>query len=190
MANTVFNYIIINNGDDGVVEKIKEIFQPKTESDNPFETTSTVQLVNALFDNIWPNGGSDYDRYWVENRCGAKWFNGCVSDYGDDGTITIHIDSAWDPIMGWVEKLAEVLSDIKPDVWIQNKFEDEGFNFAGVHLAARGYSSDEYIDMEDWNVDKFLEGGEEYHSYCDKLSNMMDEEVDVYFEHLKNMENE
>jgi len=44
--------------------------------------------------------------------------------------------------------------------------------------------------MEDWNVDKFLEGGEEYHSYCDKLSNMMDEEVDVYFEHLKNMENE
>ena len=36
----------------------------------------------------------------------------------------------------------------------------------------------------------FLEGGAEYEAYCDELSNMMDEEVDVYFEHLKDMENE
>lgn len=188
MANTVFNYITINNAGGNVVEKIKEIF--KCTSEDPFETTLTVELVNALFDNIWPNGSGDYDRSWVENKCGAKWFNGYVSNYGDDGTITINIESAWDPIFGWVEKLAEVLCNIKSDVWIQNRFEDEGYNFAGVHLIAKDYSSDEYIEMEDFDVDKFFEGGEEYNLYCDKLSDMMDEEVDVYFEHLKHMENE
>ena len=187
MANHVSNYIIINNSDENVLKKVKEIFEPKTQ--NPFETIWTAQLVNGVFDNIWSNGEEDYDRERIIKNCGAKWFNGIISDYTDD-TITLTIESARDPIMGWVEKLTEVLSNIKPDVWIQTKFEDEGYNFAGVYLTAKDYFSYEYIDIENWDVSKFLEGGDEYEAYCDELSNMMDEEVDVYFEHLKNMENE
>lgn len=187
MANHVSNYITINNSDENVLKKVKEIFEPKTQ--NPFETIWSVQLVNGVFDNIWSNGEEDYDREWIIKNCGAKWFNGIISDYTDD-TITLTIESAWDPIMGWVEKLTEVLSNIKPDVWIQTKFEDEGYNFAGVYLTAKDYFSYEYIDIENWDVSKFLEGGDEYEAYCDELSNMMDEEVDAYFEHLKDMENE
>jgi hypothetical protein len=103
-----------------------------------------------------------------------------------DGTITINIESAWDPILGWVEKLGKVLTEIKSDVYIQNSFEDEGYDFAGVQLVAKDYSSEEYINMEDWDVDKFYERGEEYELYWQELINMMEEEVKSYFEYLEN----
>ncbi len=63
MANHVSNYIIINNSDENVLKKVKEIFEPKTQ--DPFETIWTAQLVNGVFNNIWPNGEEDYDREWL-----------------------------------------------------------------------------------------------------------------------------
>ena len=188
MANSVSNLIFIKNADDNVVAKVKEIF--KTNSEDPFEQIWTAQLVNGVFDNIWPNGENDYDRDWVIENCGAKWFNGNMGYVDSDGTITINIESAWDPILGWVEKLGKVLTEIKSDVYIQNSFEDEGYNFAGVQLVAKDYSSEEYINMEDWDVDKFYERGEEYESYWQELINMMEEEVKGYFEYLENKDDE
>jgi len=187
VANNVLNYIIINNTDENVLKKVKDIFELKTE--NPFEAVWTAQLVNGVFNNIWPNGEEDYDREWLMENCGAKWFNGIIADYTDD-TITLTIESAWDPIMGWVEKLAEVLSEIKSDIWIQNTFEDENYILAGVQLAAKDYSSDEYIDMEDWDVTKFWEDDVYRESYQTTLIEMMKEEIDFYNEHLKDLENE
>lgn len=187
MANNVSNYIIINNTDENVLKKVKEIFEFKTE--NPFEAAWTAQLVNGVFDNIWPNGEEDYDREWSTENCGAKWFNGIIADYTND-TITLTIESAWDPIFGWVEKLAGVLSEIKSDIWIQNTFEDESYNFAGVQLTAKDYSSDEYMDMEDWDVTKFWFDDLYRESYQNTLIEMMKEEIDFYKEYLKDLENE
>jgi len=188
MANSVSNLIFIKNADDNVVAKVKEIF--KTNSEDPFEQIWTAQLVNGVFDNVWPNGENDYDRDWAIENCGAKWFHGNMDYIDSDGTITINIESAWDPILGWVEKLGKVLTEIKSDVYIQNSFEDEGYNFAGVQLVAKDYSSEEYINMEDWDVDKFYERGEEYESYWQELINMMEEEVKGYFEYLENKDDE
>ena len=63
MANNIYNLIKIRNINSDVVQKVEDIFKL-----NPSDLScaaDTVQLVNGVFDNIWVNGESDYDRTWV-----------------------------------------------------------------------------------------------------------------------------
>jgi hypothetical protein len=188
MANNIYNSIKIRNINSDVVQKVEDIFKP-----NPSDLScaaDTVQLVNGVFDNIWVNGESDYDRTWVIDNCGAKWFFGNIEHIDEDDTITISMESAWDPIIGWVEKFTEVLCKIKPDIYIEHKFEDEGYNFAGVNLTASNYSSGEYIDIYQWDVNKFWEDEKYLESFDNELNDMMQEEIEGYLEYLKDNENE
>jgi hypothetical protein len=66
MANEFSNYIIVENVNTEVTEKLKEIFKPNRREDNPFEIdVKTVDLVNRVYNNIWANGNEDYNRNWV-----------------------------------------------------------------------------------------------------------------------------
>jgi hypothetical protein len=188
MANNIYNSIKIRNINSDVVQKVEDIFKP-----NPLNLScaaETVQLVNGVFDNIWANGEADYNRNWVVDNCGAKWFFGNIDHIDEDDTITISMESAWDPIIGWVEKFTEVLCKIKPDIYIEHRFEDEAYNFAGVSLTASNYSSNEYIDIEKWDVNKLWDDEMHLESFHDELNDMMEEEIDDYLDYLKDKENE
>lgn len=185
MANHVSNHIIVKNVNTEVTEKLKEIFKPNRQEDSPFNIdVMTVDLVNRVYDNIWANGNEDYNRNWVVEVCGAKWFHGHIVNEKET-QVSIIIVSAWDPVIGFVEKLAETLSNIKEDIWIEHTFEDEAYCFAGVHLAAKDYTSDEQLDMDDWDVSKINEGGRYCEEYQDELHNLMESEVNYYLEYVK-----
>ena len=76
MANQVSNYIVVQNVNTEVTEKLKEIFKPNRREDSPFDIdVMTVDLVNRVYDNIWANGNEDYNRNWVVEVCGAKYIS-------------------------------------------------------------------------------------------------------------------
>jgi hypothetical protein len=187
MANNIHNSVKIRNINSDVVQKVEDIF--KLNSSALDDAAHTLQLVNGVFDNIWANGEWDYDRNWLIDNCGAKWFFGTI-EYIDDDTITISMESAWNPIIGWVEKFTDVLCKIKTDIYIEHQFVDEGYNFAGVSLTAHNYSSNEYIDIYQWDVNKFWEDEKYLESFNNKLNDMMEEEIEGYLEYLKDKENE
>ena len=190
MANEVSNYIIVENVNTEVTEKLKEIFKPNRREDSPFDIdVMTVDLVNRVYDNIWANGNKDYNRNWVVEVCGAKWFYGHITNE-EETRVSIRMVSAWDPVIGFVEKLAEVLSNIKEDIWIEHTFEDEAYWLVGVHLAAKDYTSDEQLDMDDWDVPKIREGGTYYEEFEDELRNLMESEVNYYLKYVKDDNNE
>ena len=190
MANDVSNYIVVQNVNAQITEKLKEIFKPNKHEDGSFELdVMTVDLVNRVYDNIWANGNEDYNRLWVVEACGAKWFYGHITNE-EESRVCIRIVSAWDPVIGFVEKLAETLSNIKEDIWIEHTFEDEAWCFAGVHLAAKNYASDESMDMDECDVLKAYEDSEYLDKFNDELYELMSDEVTYYLEYLNDTTNE
>ena len=83
-----------------------------------------------------------------------------------------------------------MLCKIKTDIYIEHQFVDEGYNFAGVSLTARNYSSNEYVDICQWDVNKFWEDEKYLESFNNELNDMMEEEIECYLEYLKDRENE
>ena len=176
MANHVSNFIVIHGANSQAVKMVREIFRPEF-SDDP--DVWTTDLVNRVFDNIWPRGEEDYDRDWVTENCGAKWFHGHLETDEED-CLQLNLESAWSPVNEWVQRLYEILSQVSPEVWITNKFEDEGYGFAGVALVGKEWINEECINMDEWEVEKFFEDDELLDSFYEELNRMVEEEQAAY----------
>jgi hypothetical protein len=159
MANNIENYIVIENSNEEVFKEIQRVFQL---DEGEWEVHSE-NLVKRVFGEDSPK---EYDRDWYCDNAGAKWLHGCIEDDSPESP-TIRITSAWDPINGWVERLAQNLRKIKEDVIVHNTFEDEGYNFAGVYYSSNEYDDCEWVDIDSYDIKKIWEDDnvrEQYHN--------------------------
>ena len=175
MANHIENNIIIQNSNEEVLNEIKRVFQP---ADGEWDVHSEL-LVQRVFGEDAP---SEYDRGWYLENCGAKWLYGSIEDDSPDEPI-VRIISAWDPINGFIERLASNLRKIKSDVIIHNSFEDEGYNFAGVYYASEEYDDVEWVDMDEHSTD--LMWGDDEEKAEEARQTFYDEMYDILESHKK-----
>jgi hypothetical protein len=166
MANHIENYIRVENANEDVLNEIKRVFQIE-EGDYQVHTED---LAKRVFGEDAPQ---EYDRGWYCDECGAKWLNGCIED-DDLDEIRILMTSAWDPINGWVERFAQNLRKIKEDVVVHNTFEDEGYNFAGVYYTAKEYDDCEWVDIDEYDIEKIWEDDDVREQYHDELRDILD----------------
>ena len=182
MANHIENYIKIRNADENVLNEIKRIFEYEAES--TYKTIHTEELAQRVFGEETP---VEYDREWYVNKVGAKWFYGVVEDW-DMEDITIDITSAWDPINGWLDRLAINLQAIKEDVIIESTFEDEGLNFMGVAYYSKEYSDEEYLD-EDVDGAKFWDDDDYRGEIYETIQLMMEDMRRMHLEVIEELKN-
>lgn len=166
MANHIENYIRVENANEAVLNEIKRVFQ----IDEGDYQVHTEDLAKRVFGK---NAPEEYDRAWYCDNTGAKWLNGCVEDENLD-EICILITSAWDSINGWVERFAQNLRNIKEDVVVYNTFEDEGYNFAGVYYTAKEYDDCEFVDIDEYDIEKIWEDDDVREQYYDELHQILD----------------
>lgn len=190
MANNIENYIVIQNSNEDVLAEIKRVFQTE---DGEWDV-HTETLVKRVFGEDAP---MEYDREWYIDNCGAKWLHGNIEDDSPEEPV-VRITSAWDPINGFIERLASNLRKIKSDVIVHNTFEDEGYNFAGVYYTSEEYDDTEFVDIDEYDADVFWgddeEAGEEarqklYDEMHDILEMHKQSHIDVIEDMKLNPEN-
>ena len=182
MANHMSTHIIVRNGDDKVLEKLREIFTP---NEGEYQV-DTEDLGKRIFGEDAPE---EYDRGWYCDNLGAKWVYSEYDDSDDTDYINLMLTSAWSVPQGLLEKLAEVLSNVKEDCYICGTYEDESYDPIGVFLYAKDYD-----DIEDYyesiDTSKMWEDDEYRESIWDKVTSCRDDFEKSYIEHLKDLEDE
>lgn len=121
MANHMETYITIKNGDIKVAEKLKEIFTP---AEGEYEV-HTEDLYKRLYGDEAPE---EYDRGWVCDNLGAKWVYSEFEYDEEPQHIHLLLTSAWSVPIQMLEKLAEILTNIKEDCYICGTYEDESMD--------------------------------------------------------------
>lgn len=177
MANHMETYINIENGDIKVAEKLKEIFTPP---EGQYQT-DTEDLYKRLYGDEAPK---EYDRGWVVEHLGAKWVYS-EFEYDDDCEhIHLNLTSAWSVPIQMLERLADVLTDIKEDCYIFGTYEDESMDPCGAFVYAKDYDDIEDYDQEyDWDKDEEDDFYRE--TWHDKIAELGKEVVDAYLDYLK-----
>jgi hypothetical protein len=181
MANHMETYINIKNGDIKVAEKLKDIFTPP---EGEYET-NTEDLYKRLYGDEAPE---EYDRGWVCDNLGAKWV---YSDFEYDEEpqhIHLMLTSAWSVPIQLLEKLAEVLTDIKEDCYICGTYEDESMDPCGAFIYAKDYDDiEDYDDEYDWDKDEEDDFYRE--TWHDKIAELGKEVEGAYLEFLEDKKN-
>ena len=185
MANHVENYITIKNLNDEAKKEIIRIFKVQPGTYNEVHTT---ELISGIFDKPEYTEG-DYDREWVIDNCGAKWFFGSVEDEFED-EIIIRIVSAWDPINPLLEIFTQRLVKICENVVVESIFEDEAYNFAGVFYGSKEYTDEEYIAIEEWDIERFWTGEEEDAEYQSEFFHTLQQMLDYERQAHQSVKNE
>ncbi len=183
MANHIENYITIRHADENVLNEVKRIF--KFEAENKYDEIHTEDLVKAIYGSDAP---AEYDRQWYVENTGAKWVHGFV-DVWDVEEIIIIMTSAWDPVNSLLDRLAKNLIEIKEDVVVENKFEDEGLNFIGVAYFSKEYTDEEYYDDE-IDAERFYEDDDYRYDIYDNVELMMDDMRRIHSEVIEDNKNE
>lgn len=182
MANHIENYILIENSNEEVLKEVQRVFQL---SEGEWEVHSE-DLAKRVFGEDAPE---EYDRGWYCEECGAKWLHGSIEDDSVEEPI-VRITSAWDPINGWVERFAQNLRKIKEDVVIHNTFEDEGYNFAGIYYTSKEYTDCEWVDMDEYDIEKMWEDDEMIDRYNDELYQIRDEHREAHKQTIEDSKDE
>jgi hypothetical protein len=181
MANHVTNWIRIWTNPDGVAWIKNAIGEGEKE---------TEQLIAAVF----REHPAEYDRWWVSENCGAKWFYG-EADYMADEYVFMNITSAWDSVDGWISELAKRLYEIDPNTKIQNRIVDEAMNFAGISFVSKEWSNTEML--EEYQRDKFIElssaensEGDEWEYLEEVFDEIVEEQEELYKKFIEESEEE
>lgn len=184
MANHITQFVTFKNLNEESKEELNRIF--KSEPDK-YTDVHTTDLIAGIFDK--PNyTNEDYDREWVVENCGSKWFYGGIeSEWGDE--ISATIVSAWDPINPLLEILTQKLVKLNEEVVVESIFEDEGYNFAGIFYGSKEHTTEEYINIESWDIERFWSGEEEDDEYREEfqweLAGMLEDERNVHIRKKK-----
>ena len=57
---------------------------------------------------------------------------------------------------------------------VYNTFEDEGYNFAGVYYTSKEYDDCEFVDIDEYDIEKIWEDDDVREQYHDELHQILD----------------
>ena len=191
MANHVETYVSINNIDKTVKQKLQELCEVL----QGHHQVGTFDLVNRLYvgDFTWDNSlsneentelGNTWPSYdWMIENIGSKWVYIEHHEIEDD-YANINFVSAWSFPEGLIQKLTDVLTDIKEDVYLSGTYEDEGLDPVGVFVWAKDFDDIEDFD-HDYDTDKVWEDDEVSEKFYDELNELKQEMIDSYVEFIE-----
>jgi len=163
MANYVKNEITVI-GNEQVQNKMKEFMEIFQSSDKRMDTKFFAEV---FYKN--PQFGEESNGWYIDNL-GTKW--AYMEDINEDTEFTV--TSAWSPVTEFIQHLYNILVELDPDVSVENRFEDEGFNPVGGMVVYNGmYSYGEEYDFEYPNEDE-MDEDDDY----DKLMDDFYENID------------
>ncbi len=142
MANNVTNIIKIVANE----EAIKSI-------DNRFESaggySDVAMFVKAFYDNpeISENGG--VMNSWSLDNVGSKWIY--VENNIDSGEW--NIQSANYPPHEFLQRLYELVTEIDPEGYIENRYNDEGYSPVGVMVFKKDDQGPKWAEIEDYDME-------------------------------------
>lgn len=160
MANYVKNEITVT-GNEQVQNKMKEFMDIFHSSD---ERMDTKFFAKVFYKN--PKFGGDSNGWYI-NNIGTKW--AYMEDILDDTEFIV--TSAWSPVTDFTQHLYNILVELDPDVCVENRFEDEGFNPVGGMVVYKGmYSYGEEYDFEYPDEDE-MDEDDDYDELMDEFYN-------------------
>ena len=181
MANHMETYIHIKNGDEKVLEKIREIFTP---AEGEYQV-DTEDLMKRIFGEDAPE---EYDYGWACDNLGAKWVYSEYDDSDECEHIHLLLTAAWSVPQGLLERLAKVLYNIKEDCYIHGSYEDESMDPSGAFLYAKDWDDIEDYDEEyDWDKD----GEDDFYreKWHDEIYKLERDIENAYLEYLEDKKN-
>lgn len=196
MANHMETYVSINNIDEKVKQKLQELCQVPEGQDQ----VGTLEIVNRLYggDFTWDNSlsndenkelGNTWPSYdWMTENIGSKWVYIEYHEIEDD-YANINLVSAWSFPEGLIQKLTDVLTDIKEDVYLSGTYEDEGLDPVGAFVWAKDFDDIEDFD-HDYDTDEVWEDDEVREQFYDELADLRNELIDSYFDFVSDNEDE
>ena len=182
MANHMETYIQIKNGDDRVLEKVREIFTP---NGGQYDV-GTEDLMKRIFGEDAPE---EYDYGWACDNLGAKWIYSEYEDSDECEYIDLRLTSAWSVPQGLLKGLSKALYNIKEDCYICGTYEDESMDPCGAFIYAKDYDDiEDYDDEYDW--DKEEEDDFYRENWHEKIYELKTDVEKAYLEYLKDLEDE
>lgn len=161
MANEVNNYVTIKSSNPKVLEDIKKLFKTKGDDSQEIWTTDFVNFIEGT-----NKDENEITHDYAVDNLGAKWVRAEITN-SDDDYIEFTAISAWDPINLMCDKLCTKLMETDEKVVVENIFEEEGYQNVGGSYYSKEYSDEEYVDMDDWDLDRLFEDDE----YKEELDN-------------------
>jgi hypothetical protein len=152
MATEMDTFVTIKNGNKQVAEKLREIFQPNEGEWTCYSTTLANRLYGTNY--TWNDklkygeneelGNTAPDIEWMGENIGANWIYSVFTYNDQPELIDLKLTTPYAVPQGFLNKLAEVLSEVKSDCYIVGTYEDEIPQTVGAFVYAWDYE-----DIED-----------------------------------------
>ncbi len=146
--------------------------------DNRFESaggySDVAMFVKAFYDNpeISENGG--VMNSWSLDNVGSKWIY--VENNIDSGEW--NIQSANYPPQEFLQRLYELVTEIDPEGYIENRYNDEGYSPVGAMVFKKDEQGPKWVEIEDHDWDNPADDMEwDDEGYDEAQMNFMD---DIY----------
>jgi hypothetical protein len=166
MANEINNYITIKSKNIKVHDAIKNIFDSGENEPNDNLMADIINFIDGK-ENIAIDSNN------VSEILGANWVRAELLNSEDD-FIEIHAISPWEPLNLMCENLCNRLMEIDQGIVIENIFEEESYENVGASYYSKEYSDEEFIDMDDWDIDRLSEDDEYKEALDNEIKSLME----------------
>jgi hypothetical protein len=188
MANIMTTRVTIKNLNEETFEKLKALMgvDPKDGYSADY-----IKSINTLYNEEFTDESQPEYNYMVEN-IGAKWITieGIDQSYSDE--VDVLIESAWSVPVGYLEKLAEYLTNFDKKIALMGTYEDESMEPMGAFVYGHNYDDMEDMDVEIdhdrwWDDDEYRD--EVYGELYELRDNLYEGYLDTMREREEDEEN-
>jgi hypothetical protein len=168
------------------------------EYESSFGQLGGVELINRVYKTTFTwnpsltheenttEGNTLPDLEWMHENVGSKWIFVETFDIDDD-TSTLSLSTAWSFPEPFVQKLTDILTQIKSDVYLSGLYEDEGLDPVGGFVFGHDYDDIEDFDHE-YESDEVWEDDDVREKFYDELNALRDELVESYLDFIEDTE--
>ena len=185
MANIMTTRFTIKNLNEETFEKLKALMElePKEKYHVDYIKNINILYEKEFNDEVAP----DYE-FMVEN-VGAKWITIEGIDENFSEEVDVFIESAWSVPTGYLEKLAEYLTNLDKNIYLTGTYEDESLEPMGAFVYGHNFDDIEDMDVE-IDHDRWWEEDEYRDGVYEELYELRDNLYEGYLEVMQDREDE
>lgn len=185
MANIMTTRFTIKNLNEETFEKLITLMEL---DQNDKYSVDYIKNINILYEKEFTNEVIPDYEFMVEN-VGAKWITieGIDKNFSDE--VDIRIESAWSVPTGYLEKLAEYLTNLDKNIVLTGTYEDESMEPMGAFVY--GHNFDDLEDLEvEIDQDRWWDDDEYRDEIYGDLYELRDSLFDSYLDVMQDREEE
>jgi len=185
MANVMTTSLTIKNLNEETFEKLKALMELE-----PIEKyqVDSIKSINILYEKEFNNEVIPDYEFMTEN-VGSKWITIEPLDENFSEEVDLFIETAWSVPTGYLEKLAEYLTNLDKNIVLVGTYEDESMEPIGAFVYGHNYDDIEDMDVE-VDYDRLWEEDEYRDGIYEELYQLRDNLYEGYLEVMKDREEE